>query len=77
MNNDMDNAPMNIDPTYKLKWNHPVIEVYPDLTHEEIEYLFKTIKEKTAYKTGTFPIDVFHKYYYELKNKVKGCHSTM
>jgi len=56
----------------RLNFNHPITEVYPGITPDEIKYIYQKICEETEYKSGSFPIEVFNKYYIKhLVNKNK------
>jgi hypothetical protein len=48
---------------FKLSFNHPVKEIYPGISSDEITYILNKIKDKTNYKTKPIPNDVFAKYY--------------
>lgn len=55
---------------FKLSFNHPVKEIYPGISSDEIEYIFEKIRNETNYKFGSIPTDVFLKYYTDyLTNK--------
>ena len=48
--------------TFKLKFNHPVKEIYPFLTDNDIKKCFREIREKTDYKNGPIPHEIFQKF---------------
>jgi hypothetical protein len=46
----------------KLKFNHPVREIYPFLSNDNIKKITNAIRENTIYKTGPIPINIFREF---------------
>jgi hypothetical protein len=46
----------------KLHFNHPLKEIYPFLTQDEIKNCFIEIRKNPLYETGEIPSKIFDEY---------------